>query len=247
MKKSILLVDDETIVAQAQLQTLRSWRFHVELAETSEAVLSWVQKAHFDLVLIDFKLKSEQCHQSDVGLGTGLVRELRARGVTTPILIWTVQEDQLFESASLDAGADDYILKKTAMPTLLSRLHAHMRRTDRDQGKIAPPIRKIEVGKFLLDRESNVLSAYDTPIQLTFKQAKILEVLAANPSRTVPTQELLDKVWGGDLRKSPSVLDSALSRLRQKLRAHQIDDIVENAKGQGFKLGPTAMGQTPST
>jgi DNA-binding response OmpR family regulator len=246
MKKSILLVDDETIVAQAQLHTLRTWGFHVELAETIEAAHNWIERASFDLILIDFNLKSESSNQPEGGMGTLLVRELRARKVTTPILMWTVMEGYLYETAALDAGADDYILKKTAMPTLLSRLYAHMRRADRDQGKIPPPIRKIDVGNFLLDPESHILSANDTPIKLTIKQAKILQVLAINPNRTVPTQELLDKVWGSDLRKSPALLDAAVSRLRQKLKVHNIDDIVENAKGRGFRLGSSAIRQTPS-
>jgi DNA-binding response OmpR family regulator len=142
----------------------------------------------------------------------------------------------LYESAALDAGADDFILKKTPISLVLSRLYAHLRRNEWDLGHSGTKVQRIEVGTFQLDPESHVLSANDTPIQLTRKQTKILQVLAANPARTVPTQELLDKVWGADIRKSPSVLDGALSRLRAKLREHDIDDLIQNVKGRGFKL-----------
>lgn len=244
--KSILLVDDEAFVAQAQLSTLREFKFHVELAQTSEEAKRWVKTTAFDLILIDLNLKSETSDQVEDGLGTGLVRELRAAGITTPILMWTVMEGYLYESASLDAGADDYIYKKTAMPLFLSKIYAHMRRSDRDLGRSPAGSHRIEVGDFMLDPESYILSAGATPIQLTEKQAKILELLAANPSRVVPTKELLDKVWKSDLRKSPALLDGAIHRIREKLKSYEFDDIIQNVKGRGYMLHTKNFEQTIS-
>lgn len=244
--RSILLVDDETIVAQAQLNTLREFKFHVELAQTSEEAKRWVKKAQFDLILIDLNLVSEQRDQVEDGLGTGLVRELRAAGVTTPILMWTVMEGYLYESASLDAGADDYIYKKTAMPLFLSKIYAHMRRSDRELGRSPVGSRRIEVGDFMLDPDSHILSAGATPIQLTEKQAKILELLAANPSRVVPTKELLDNVWKSDLRKSAALLDGAIHRIREKLKPYELEDIIQNVKGRGYTLGTKTFEQPAS-
>jgi DNA-binding response OmpR family regulator len=240
--KSILLVDDEPVVARAQLSTLRGYGFAAELAETVQAAYEWMNKAHFDLILIDFNIKSSTRNQPNRGLGLDLVRGLRAKSVTIPILIYTVMEGDIYETAALDAGADDYILKKSSMPRLLSKLYAHLRRTDRDLGRVPDNNKRIPVGRFLLDAEAHVLSANDTPVHLTTKETRILEVLALEPSRTVPTQELIDRVWGHGLKKPAAMLEVALTRLSLKLREHKLDDVIENVRGQGFRLSVPKLG-----
>jgi DNA-binding response OmpR family regulator len=239
--KSILLVDDEAIVCAKLQETLQHFGFHVEVALTIETAQYLANKEPFDLILVDFNLRSEENAHPDSGNGTGLVLQLRASGVTVPILMFTVLEGEFYETASLNAGADDYILKTTSIPRLLARLHAHIRRHERVMGRKPATGRRLGIGRHALDRESRIFAVDDQAIELTVRETKILEVLAANPDRTVPCQEILDQVWGRDLQKSQSALDGVLKRFRQKLQDRQIQDIIENVKGRGYKLTSSGL------
>jgi len=140
---SILLVDSEPVVATALQANLSQFGFEVELADSSKAAHAWLRRAHFDLIVVDFDLSPRpngkavlEPSKSATGCwsGTDLIRELRAARVTSPILVYTVLEGELYETASLDAGADDYVVKKAPISILLSRLQAHLRRSERDLG-----------------------------------------------------------------------------------------------------------------
>ena len=140
---SILLVDSETVVATAVQATLKRFGFEVDMADSGKAAHACLSKAQFDLILVDFDLSPRpngeavlEPSKSATGCwsGTGLIRELRAARITSPILVYTVLEGELYETASLDAGADDYVVKKAPISILLSRLQAHLRRSERDLG-----------------------------------------------------------------------------------------------------------------
>jgi DNA-binding response OmpR family regulator len=155
--------------------TLNRFGFEVELADSGKGAHAWLTKAHFDLIVVDFDLSPRQKgaavlepSKSATGCwsGTGLIRELRAARIMSPILVHTVLEGELYETASLDAGADDYIVKKAPISILLSRLHAHLRRRERDLGLGAKGERRLAVGRFTLDRRARVLLADEKPITL---------------------------------------------------------------------------------
>jgi len=234
--KSILLVDDEADSAAALQQTLIRFGYHVDVAHTTEAALCLVKKSPFDLVLLDLNLKSERSEHPDVAHGTGLVRQLRSSRFGPPVLTFTFLDSALYETASLDAGADDFILKTTEIPRLLSRLSMHIRRYERDLGKKPTTGCRIALGRFTLDRDSLLLSIDDTVVELNNREARILEVLAAIPARIVSVEQILDYAWDRDLERSTSALDGALKRLRQKLQKHRIRALIENVKGRGFRL-----------
>lgn len=236
---SILLVDDELMLSTALKQTLQHFGYHVELAFTVESAQELAEKTEFDAILVDLNLKSESSERASEAYGTGLVRQLRAAHVNVPILMFTVLENEFNEMACLDAGADEYILKTISVPRLLARLQANIRRHDRDLGKKPSTARWIGVGQFKLDREQRIFAAGGKAIELTHRETKIIEILAQNPARIVPATELLDTVWGNDLRKSPSALEGVLHRLREKLRGEQVQDLIENVRGKGYRLmGP---------
>jgi two-component system OmpR family response regulator len=125
---SILLVDDETVIGAEFARTLDGLGFKVEVAPTVESGLACAQTAHFDAILVEFNLRSERRAHPRTGNGLQLVRQLRALKVTAPVLIFTAMEGEFYETASFDAGADDFLLKTTSIPSLVSRLRAHIRR-----------------------------------------------------------------------------------------------------------------------
>jgi DNA-binding response OmpR family regulator len=242
---SILLIDTETVVATALQTTLGRFGLDVELAGSCKAAHELLQKADFDLILVEFDLSPRSNGESGLEIsksdkeswsGTGLIRELRATGITSPILVHTVLEGELYETASLDAGADDYIVKKAPVSTLLSRLHAHLRRSERDLGLAAKTERRVAIGRFTLDRRARILIADEKPIKLAQREMLFLEKLASSPSRVFSPDEILDSVWGNHIRRSLPALSALLRRLRQKMANNGLPDPVENVRGRGFRL-----------
>ena len=125
---SILLVDDEKVICAEFARTLEGLGFKVEVADTVESGLACAQATRFDAILVEFNLRSERRAHPRTGSGLQLVRQLRALDVSAPVLMFTAMEGEVYETASLDAGADDFILKTTSIPSLVSRLRAHIRR-----------------------------------------------------------------------------------------------------------------------
>jgi DNA-binding response OmpR family regulator len=245
---SILVIDSETIVATGLQETLNQFGFEVELAETGKIAHEWLRKKRFDLVMIEFDLSPHpignavvEPSKSATGCwsGTGLIRELRAARVTAPILVHTMLEGELYETASLDAGADDFIVKKAPVSMLLSRLHAHLRRRERDLGLAAKAERRVAIGRFTLDRKARILLANQKPIRLAQREMQLLETLASSPSRVFSSDEILDAVWGDHIRRSVPALSALLRRLRQKMAKVDLPDPVENVRGRGFRLLPS--------
>ena len=237
---SVLLVDDESVVAQGLQRTLRNFRFDVRIADNGQAALDLINNNQFDLILVDFDLGPKGRSKETVH-GHGLVHALRAAGVTLPILMYTVLEGPMYEMASLQAGADGYILKNTSVELLISRLLAHIRRHERDTGKRKSTTHKLGFGRFVLDKQDRVLATENRSILVTVRESRILEIMAANPSRVFSPQELLDGAWGRqDADKTKGALNGVIRRFRKKLGESGIEDLIENVRGQGFRLTPPA-------
>jgi len=243
---SVLLVDDEAVVAHGLQRTLRNFRFEVQLADNVETALKLTKENQFDLILVDFDLGPKGKPKQSV-CGHGLVHALRVAGVTLPILMYTVLEGEYYEMAALQAGADGYILKNTSVELLISRLLAHIRRHERDTGKRKSATHKLGMGKFVLDRSHRVLATEDKSILVTSRESRILEILATNPTRVVSPQELLDGAWGKrDLDKSVGALHAVIKRFRKKLGNSGLEDLIENVRGQGFRLVSQAPVSIPA-
>jgi DNA-binding response OmpR family regulator len=251
--KSILLVDKSREDADFVEETLMRYGFYVEVAETSIAAQRLTRDTEFDLILMDFfPFIADPCHRplnmeqlgEDLGKSTGLIRELRARRVTSPIIVYTSLKGELYETASLDAGADDYIFKTDNYSVLLARLNAHLRRRQRDLGSAAGEDRRNRVGRFVIDKQTHILLSEGRPIQLTNKEVALLERLAANPDRIVSIAETLDHVWAEELGRSHAALEALIQRLRKKMKKHHLPNPIQTVRGQGLKLSPTLLPQS---
>jgi two-component system OmpR family response regulator len=129
---SILLVDDQTVICAEFARTLEGLGFKVEVADTVESGLSCAEASRFDAILVEFNLRSKRRAHPRTGNGLQLVRQLRALEVTAPVLMFTAMVGEFYETASFDAGADDFILKTTSIPGLVSRFRAQIRRREQE-------------------------------------------------------------------------------------------------------------------
>jgi DNA-binding response OmpR family regulator len=97
------------------------------MAHTSESAIYRVEQTQFDAILVEFNVKSERVGRPRTGNGLQVIRQLRALGVSDPILMFTAMKGELYETASLDAGADDFVPKTLSVPSAVSRIRAHIR------------------------------------------------------------------------------------------------------------------------
>ena len=217
--KTILLVNNDIIATEALQRVLGRLGFHVEVATSHLSARSKALEPQFDLILMEFNLGyDDPCStkpsstDSACWCGTGLIRELRLSGVRLPVLVLGTQENLLHETASLDAGADDFILKRDQLNTLLSRLYSHLRRREWDLGLRSRADRRVAVGRYMMDRDSSVLAIDDRPMLLTNREFRLLEKLAGTPERIVSQTELLDEVWGNDIHLRSLMLNESSRR-----------------------------------
>jgi DNA-binding response OmpR family regulator len=247
--KSILLIDGETEAAVTLQESLCRFGFDVEVADSHEEARRRISKTEFDLILVEFDLPRSSirpndkppCPCSALGGGTALIREFRASRIMTPIIVYTVLEGELYETATFDAGADDYVVKRPGTSVLLARLHAHIRRRERDLGVAVKSDRRTAIGRYTVDRENRILIADEKAIALTSREIKLLEQLATSPSRIFTATEVLDQVWGRDLRRSPQALMALIKRLRRKMAKNHLSDPIEAVRGTGIKLAATVQ------
>jgi DNA-binding response OmpR family regulator len=124
--KSILLVDDEATICVELQRTLQDLGYKVEISHTVESALGSINETRFDAILVEFNLTSECGANPRTGGGIRLIRDLRDSGTTIPILMYTVMEGKTYKAASLEAGADDFILKQIPISDFFSRLREHI-------------------------------------------------------------------------------------------------------------------------
>ncbi len=117
-------MDDEAAICVEFRRTLQELGYHVEIAHTVESAFGSIREARFDAILVEFNLTSERGADPRTGGGIRLIRDLRKSGTTTPILVYTVMEGEAYETASIDAGADDFILKQMPISDFFSRLRS---------------------------------------------------------------------------------------------------------------------------
>ena len=144
---SILLVDDEAAICVEFARTLEGLGFKVEVAPTVESGLSRAETARFDAILVEFNVRSERGVHPKSGNGLKVIRQLRALDIPVPVLMFTAMEGEFYETASLEAGADDFLPKTASIPSLVSRIRAHIcrheqgldKRTKSERISILPP------------------------------------------------------------------------------------------------------------
>lgn len=176
--------------------------------------------AEFDVIVLDRMLPD--------GEGLDLCRQLRAEGVSTPILCLTARGEVGDRIEGLDAGADDYLRK----PFALAELRARVRALGRRAGRAAPGI--LESGSVRIDFSSRRFEREGREFPLTAREWAVLEVLVAKAGRVVGRRDLLEDVWHDAGRGASESLDVILSRLRRKLGRPEDGCTIRTVRGEGF-------------
>lgn len=205
MKQIFLLEDDETLgrgIAMALTGPETSVICHPSLAKAREALA----EERFDLLILDVNLPD--------GSGLGLLRQVRAAGDSTPVILLTANDLELDEVTGLEAGADDYITKPFSLAVLRARVNTQLRR---GAPKVSPPL---SIGPFAFDFEQMDFRRDGRLVELSKTEQKLLRVLVENREHAVPRATLVDRVWAdGAEFVEENALSVTVKRLRSKLEA----------------------------
>jgi len=218
----ILVVEDEPEIAALLRTALERQDAVVDhvllLADAEEAARQGVH----DAVILDRRLPD--------GDGLTLVPRLRARGVTTPVIVLTARRDLADRVQGLDCGADDYLTKPFALEELLARLRTVLRRPAGLEDE------EIAAGTLVFNLRHRTASVRGVPVSLSRREILVLETLVRRAGRTVARAALEEAVYGFGEDIQPNALDPHVSRLRRKLGEAGADVEIRSVRGVGYLL-----------
>jgi DNA-binding response OmpR family regulator len=226
MKSRILIVEDDSSLAQILRDNLLLDGFDVECASHADRALGLYRSFVPDLVLLDVMLPDLS--------GFDLARALR-HGGKTPIIILTARGEKADKLNGLRLGADDYITKPFDMEELVARINAVLRR-------LKPAISTIRLADITIDFRSGTAAGPRGDLHLTHREFEILRVLAERRSRVVFRDELFREIWGFLDTSTTRSVDRAVSRLRQKIESDpRAPRFLRTVHGDGYILTPEAV------
>jgi len=225
MSHKILVVDDERSITDLLEYNLQHNGYQVIVAHDGRHALRLAQAEHLDLVILDLMLPGLD--------GLDVCRELR-RESQVPIIMLTARDEELDRVVGLELGADDYVTKPFSVRELMARVKAVLRRTASGETAATDVCRIGPLEIDALAREARLRGAL---LPLTRLEFDLLETLARHAGQTLSRQQLLDQVWSYDYYGDARAVDSAVKRLRAKLREAGGDPaIISTVRGIGYRL-----------
>jgi DNA-binding response OmpR family regulator len=206
----ILLVEDDPVLQAVMLRSLADAGHRVDPASDLATAGHLWRVQPFDAVLLDLNLPLTEHERADSGSGLSLLREMRAKGDKTPVLVLTARNRTDERIAGLDAGADDYLGKPFDLAEVEARLRALVRRSQGTDDQT-------QVGQLVLDRKGRRVLVAAEELVLPARELEVLWELMTPPGRTVSKKDLSNKLSDFDGALADNALEAFISRLRKKL------------------------------
>jgi len=220
----VLVVEDERKLAQILTSALQAEHYDVVVAPTGEDGFFRANSEAFDLVVLDLMLPGRS--------GLEILQTLRQRRFDTPVLILTARDGVDDRVLGLDLGADDYLIKPFALPELLARIRALLRR-----GRPSEAFR-LKAADLELDVVARRAARGERTLDLTVREFELLEYLLRHQGHLVSREMLAREVWKEPRRATPldNVIDVQMTRLRKKVDTDGSPRLIHTVRGVGFVL-----------
>jgi len=230
MATRILIVDDEPPIIDVLEYNLKKANYEVIVARDGQEALEKARHQRPDLVILDLMLPKLD--------GLEVCRALRRDG-DLPIIMLTAKDEEIDRVVGLELGADDYVVKPFSVRELLARVKTVLRRSGPKPLEIESEAvsEVLQVGDLRLDAARHEVQLDQTELELTSLEFDLLHVLMAHADRVLTREQLLDQVWGYDYYGDTRTVDTAVKRLRAKLRRLAPDgEFIVTVRGVGYKL-----------
>jgi len=227
--KQILVVEDEQPIREMIAFGLRRAGFLVREAENCKVARERLTDQRPDLVLLDWMLPD----MSGLELAKLLKRDKETREL--PIILLTARAEEADKVAGLEGGADDYLTKPFSPRELVARINAVLRRSGPGGGED-----RIECKGLALDRASHRVTAGERTVLLGPTEYRMLEFFMTHPERVYSREQLLDRVWGGNVYVEERTIDVHIRRLRKALAEHDRDHLIQTVRGAGYRFSALA-------
>lgn len=218
----ILLIEDEKKMAALLMESLMSYGHDVNTEYNGLHGLAAAQTAEYDVLLVDIMLPGMD--------GISLLKQLRSEGNMTPVIFLSARGELDHRIEGLDAGADDYLPKPFAISELLARLRAIARRS---QAVISSTITIDDLNYDTLTRETRRAGQR---IDLSMREALLLETLLLAAGNTVSRAEIIKRVWEYDFDPGTNIVEVYIRRLRDKIDRNHAHPLIHNIRGLGYKI-----------
>lgn len=218
----ILVVEDEKKVAGFIKRGLEEEDFSVDLAGDGKEGMSLASNGDYDLILMDVMLPKMD--------GLSVIKALREKNITTPILCLTAKDSIDDIIAGLDSGSDDYLTKPFAFAELVSRAKALIRRNARDRGA------ELAFADLRVDPVSHKVWRCDKEIDLTSKEYALLEYFMRNPNQALTRTMIAEQVWDYTFDTFTNIIDVYVNYLRKKIDRDFDRKLIHTVRGVGYML-----------
>ena len=221
----VLVAEDDRSVRESLVMALELEGYTVCPTTDGEKALAAVDEFKPDVLILDVMMPTVD--------GLTVCRRLRARKVTTPILVLTARDQVADRVSGLDAGADDYVVKPFSLDELLARLRALLRR---NHGETEEP--ELVVGDLRLDPLRRIVTRGDRTIELTKTEFDLLQLLMEHSGIVLSRDQIYEHIWGFDFETGSRSLDVYIGYLRRKTEGEDESRIVHTVRGVGYVARP---------
>ncbi len=218
----LLYAEDEKSLARAVSTILVKNNYSVDVVYDGKSALDYLETENYDGAILDVMMPKMD--------GIEVLRRMRQRGDSTPVLLLTAKAEIDDRVAGLDSGANDYLTKPFDMKELLARIRAMTRVLS------VQPDKTIAFGKVTLDCASYDLSGPGGSTKLAGKEYQMMEMLMRNPRKLVSTETFMDHIWGYDSEAELNIVWVYISTLRKKLKGIEADIEIKAQRGVGYYL-----------
>lgn len=219
----LLYVEDEPTLLQVTAKRLKAEGYGVDACMDGEEALDFIEMTDYDAIILDIMLPGRD--------GLSILRQMRAQGNHTPVLLLTARDTIADRVAGLDTGADDYLVKPFSFEELSARIRVLLRRTAQDTASSL-----LTAADLTMDLNTRRVTRGGQEIPLSQKEYAVLEYLLRNQGAVLTRDQIEQHVWSYDFEGGSNVVDVYIRYVRKKIDANHEPKLIHTVRGMGYVL-----------
>ena len=218
----ILVVEDEPDLKEITAKRLKAEGYGVDTCDNGKDAQYYIEHTPYDLILLDVMLPGAD--------GITVLKNIRKKGMKTPVLLLTARDSIEDRVTGLDNGADDYLTKPFAFDELLARIRVILRRRSNEASN------RLVLGDLIMDLATHQVTRAGTEISLSAKEYAILEYMMHNKGMVLSRSRIEEHVWNYDFEGGSNVVDVYMRYLRKKIDAPFEKKMIHTVRGVGYVI-----------